>query len=98
MQDTATTAKQSVWQASQEIPYSSLFGMQSWLPGFPAALQEMLATLAKRALTGLICPAAPSFQNIVLVVAGQHSFFGKMFKEWTHILDLKYPHGKAEEE
>lgn len=32
MQDTATTAKQSVWQASQEIPYSSLFGMQSCLP------------------------------------------------------------------
>lgn len=32
MQDTATTAKQSVRQASQEIPYSSLFGMQSCLP------------------------------------------------------------------
>lgn len=52
----------------------------------------------KRAFTGLICPAATSFQNIVLVVAGQHSFFGKMFKEWTHILDLKYPHGEAEDE
>lgn len=87
-----------LWQASQEIPSSSCFGMQSCLPAFPAALPWLLPTLAKRALTGLICPAAPSFQNIVLVVAGQHSFFGKMFKEWTHILDLKYPHGEAEEE
>lgn len=34
---------------------------------------------------GLTPPAATSFQSAVLVVAGQHAFFGKMFKEWTHI-------------
>lgn len=35
----------------------------------------------KRDTDGLTPPAATSFQSAVLVVAGQHAFFGKMFKE-----------------
>lgn len=82
------------WERSSVLSPACLLGVGHWCCSeaarLPAARGSSVfgtcrllcpAVLQEAGIDGLTPPAATSFQSAVLVVAGQHAFFGKMFKE-----------------